>query len=134
MNKMNQTQTRSPRKRLLSLILAVILMIGLLPISAFATGDGYELSAGSRFFIVNESDPTGTDLGNFVQLIGQEFAAKGKPSSSVLPIVYGQEKDAEKGDIVVKLDSSLGVNRATRSASARRSSLPAAMPQAHSMA
>lgn len=108
MNKMNQTQTRSPRKRLLSLILAVILMIGLLPISAFATGDGYELSAGSRFFIVNESDPTGTDLGNFVQLMGQEFAAKGKPSSSVLPIVYGQEKDAEKGDIVVKLDSSLG--------------------------
>lgn len=108
MNKINQTQTRSPRKRLLSLILAVILMIGLLPISAFATGDGYELSAGSRFFIVNESDPTGTDLGNFVQLIGQEFAAKGKPSSSVLPIVYGQEKDAEKGDIVVKLDSSLG--------------------------
>lgn len=108
MNKMNQTQTRSPRKRLLSLILAVILMIGLLPISAFATGDGYELSAGSRFFIVSESDPTGTDLGNFVQLIGQEFAAKGKPSSSVLPIVYGQEKDAEKGDIVVKLDSSLG--------------------------
>lgn len=108
MNKMNQTQTRSPRKRLLSLILAVILMIGLLPISAFATGDGYELSAGSRFFIVNESDPTGTDLGNFVQLIGQEFAAKGKPSSSVLPIVYSQEKDAEKGDIVVKLDSSLG--------------------------
>lgn len=105
---MNQTQTRSPRKRLLSLILAAILMIGLLPISAFATGDGYELSAGSRFFIVNESDPTGTDLGNFVQLIGQEFAAKGKPSSSVLPIVYGQEKDAEKGDIVVKLDSSLG--------------------------
>lgn len=37
MNKMNQTQTRSPRKRLLSLILAVFLMIGLLPISAFAT-------------------------------------------------------------------------------------------------
>lgn len=108
MNKINQTQTRSPRKRLLSLILAVILMIGLLPISAFATGDGYELSAGSRFFIVSETDPTGTDLGNFVQLIGQEFAAKGKPSSSVLPIVYGQEKDAEKGDIVVKLDSSLG--------------------------
>lgn len=40
MNKMNQTQTRSPRKRLLSLILAVILMIGLLPISAFASNVG----------------------------------------------------------------------------------------------
>lgn len=40
MNKMNQSQTRSPRKRLLSLILAVILMIGLLPISAFASNVG----------------------------------------------------------------------------------------------
>lgn len=37
MNKMNQSQTRSPRKRWLSLLLAVVLMIGLLPISAFAT-------------------------------------------------------------------------------------------------
>lgn len=68
MNKMNQTQTRSPRKRLLSLILAVILMIGLLPISAFATsasaqvGDaedtGYEynimfLDCGRKYFSVN---------------------------------------------------------------------------------
>lgn len=65
---MNQTQTRSPRKRLLSLILAVILMIGLLPISAFATsasaqvGDaedtGYEynimfLDCGRKYFSVN---------------------------------------------------------------------------------
>lgn len=107
MNKMNQTQTRSPRKRLLSLILAVILMIGLLPISAFASNDAYSLSASSRFFIVSESDPTDTDLGNFVQLIDQEFAAKNKPSSAPLAIVYGQEKDAENGDIVVKVDSSL---------------------------
>ena len=64
---MNQTQTRSPRKRLLSLILAVILMIGLLPISAFATsasaqandaeGTGYEynimfLDCGRKYFSV----------------------------------------------------------------------------------
>lgn len=68
MNKMNQTQTRSPRKRLLSLFLAVILMIGLLPISAFATsasaqaGDaedtGYKynimfLDCGRKYFSVN---------------------------------------------------------------------------------
>lgn len=104
---MNQTQTRSPRKRWLSLLLAVILMIGLLPISAFASNDAYSLSASSRFFIVSESDPTDTDLGNFVQLIDQEFAAKNKPSSAPLAIVYGQEKDAENGDIVVKVDSSL---------------------------
>lgn len=37
---MNQSQTRSPRKRLLSLLLAVVLMIGLLPISAFASNVG----------------------------------------------------------------------------------------------
>ena len=68
MNKMNQTQTRSPRKRLLSLILAVILMIGLLPISAFATsasaqaGDAEDtghkynimfLDCGRKYFSVN---------------------------------------------------------------------------------
>lgn len=72
MNKMNQTQTRSPRKRLLSLILAVILMIGLLPISAFATsasaqaGEGkaatqdseflriFHLDCGRKYFTVSE--------------------------------------------------------------------------------
>lgn len=68
MNKRNQTQTRSPRKRLLSLILAVILMIGLLPISAFATSasaqasdaedTGYKynimfLDCGRKYFSVN---------------------------------------------------------------------------------
>ena len=72
MNKMNQTQTRSPRKRLLSLILAVILMIGLLPISAFATAAGaqadedkdatqaseflriFHLDCGRKYFSVSE--------------------------------------------------------------------------------
>lgn len=72
MNKMNQTQTRSPRKRLLSLILAVILMIGLLPISAFATSASaqvgenkaatqdseflriFHLDCGRRYFTVSE--------------------------------------------------------------------------------
>ena len=69
---MNQSQTRSPRKRLLSLILAVILMIGLLPISAFATsasaqaGDSgttaesqeflriFHLDCGRKYFTVKE--------------------------------------------------------------------------------
>lgn len=72
MNKMNQTQTRSPRKRLLSLILAVILMIGLLPISAFATSASaqagedkaatqdseflriFHLDCGRKYFTVSE--------------------------------------------------------------------------------
>ena len=72
MNKMNQTQTRSPRKRLLPLILAVILMIGLLPISAFATSASaqagedkaatqdseflriFHLDCGRKYFTVSE--------------------------------------------------------------------------------
>ena len=72
MNKTNQTQTRSPRKRLLSLILAVILMIGLLPISAFATSASaqagedkaatqdseflriFHLDCGRKYFTVSE--------------------------------------------------------------------------------
>lgn len=69
---MNQTQTRSPRKRWLSLILAVILMIGLLPISAFASNVGtqendsgktaesqefmriFHLDCGRKYFTVKE--------------------------------------------------------------------------------
>ncbi len=69
---MNQTQTRSPRKRLLSLILVVILMIGLLPISAFATSASaqagedkaatqdseflriFHLDCGRKYFTVSE--------------------------------------------------------------------------------
>lgn len=69
---MNQTQTRSPRKRLLSLLLAVVLMIGLLPISAFASNVGtqandsgktaesqefmriFHLDCGRKYFSVKE--------------------------------------------------------------------------------
>lgn len=39
MKNMNQTQTRSLRKKVLSLILAVVMVVSLLPISAFASGD-----------------------------------------------------------------------------------------------
>lgn len=45
---MNQTQTRSPRKRWLSLLLAVVLMIGLLPISAFASNVGTQENDSSK--------------------------------------------------------------------------------------
>lgn len=66
---MNQTQTRSLRKKVLSLILAVVMVVSLLPISAFASGDskasttaatsdGYEynimfLDCGRKYFSVD---------------------------------------------------------------------------------
>lgn len=43
---MNQTQTRSLRKKVLSLILAVVMAVSLLPISAFASGDSKASTTG----------------------------------------------------------------------------------------
>ena len=45
MKNMNQTQTRSLRKKVLSLILAVVMVVSLLPISAFASGDSTSTTA-----------------------------------------------------------------------------------------
>lgn len=68
MKNMNQTQTRSLRKKVLSLILAVVMAVSLLPISAFASGnststtattsDGYEynimfLDCGRKYYSVD---------------------------------------------------------------------------------
>ena len=103
-------QTKSTSKKLLALLLALIMTVSLLPMSVFAAdaNAGYTLNADSRFFVVSENDPTGTELGQFVQLIDSEFAAKELPGSTVLPLKYGAESDAQDGDILVKIDSSLG--------------------------
>lgn len=45
MKNMNQTQTRSLRKKVLSLILAVVMAVSLLPISAFASGNSTSTTA-----------------------------------------------------------------------------------------
>ena len=65
---MNQTQTRSLRKKVLSLILAVVMVVSLLPISAFASGDSkasttaatdefvriFHLDCGRKYFSVDQ--------------------------------------------------------------------------------
>ena len=65
---MNQTQTRSLRKKVLSLILAVVMAVSLLPISAFASGDSkasttaatdefvriFHLDCGRKYFSVDQ--------------------------------------------------------------------------------
>lgn len=67
MKNMNQTQTRSLRKKVLSLILAVVMAVSLLPISAFASGDSkasttastdefvriFHLDCGRKYFSVD---------------------------------------------------------------------------------
>ena len=65
---MNQTQTRSLRKKVLSLILAVVMAVSLLPISAFASGNSkasttastdefvriFHLDCGRKYFSVDQ--------------------------------------------------------------------------------
>ena len=65
---MNQTQTRSLRKKVLSLILAVVMVVSLLPISAFASGNSkastaaatdefvriFHLDCGRKYFSVDQ--------------------------------------------------------------------------------
>lgn len=93
-------------KKLVASLLAVLMVLSLAPVTALADDTGFALTGESRFFIVSATDPKGTDLGNFVQLVDSEFAAKGIPSSTVLPIKYGDESLTKSGDIVVKVDGS----------------------------
>ena len=72
--------------------------------SATAGEGSFTLTSEARFFIVADSDPTGTDLATYVQTANSEFAARGIPGDSVRPIVYGDESMAKSGDIVVKVD------------------------------
>lgn len=82
---------------------------GVLLDSFTANGETFTLSEGSRIFVVKDSAPSGSLL-QTVQLVQQQFAASGRPSSSVLPIVWGPEDYAWDGDIVIKLDSSADID------------------------
>lgn len=76
-------------------------------VRSVTAGSGtFTLTADARFYIVSEDDPTGTDTAVYVQTASSEFAAKGIPSSSVLPIVYGDASGARTGDIVIIPQSS----------------------------
>lgn len=73
---------------------------------SITAGEGsFTLTSEARFFIVAESDPAGTELATYVQTANAEFAAKGIPGNTVLPIVYGDQSMAKSGDIIVKIDS-----------------------------
>ncbi len=63
----------------------------------------FTLTKTSRFFIVSKKKPSGR-VKDTVTLLNSEFAAKKKPSSKVLPIVYGNLSDSRKGDIVIQID------------------------------
>lgn len=72
-----------------------------------------ELTGKSRLYIIDEnaeeaSDdeiavPVDAELLNTVQLMAEEFASYGVPSSGKLEIVSGKAEDAAAGDIVIKI-------------------------------
>ena len=66
----------------------------------------FTLTSAARLFIVSDADPTGSDLGTYVQTASSVLAAKNIPTSSPLTIVYGRESAAQAGDIVIRTDSS----------------------------
>lgn len=72
-------------------------------VQSYSPKDGkFKLAKSSRFYIVSAGNPS-EDLKKTVKLINSEFSAKKYPSSSPLDIVYGDESNARKGDIVIKL-------------------------------
>lgn len=84
--------------------------LGALADSFTSNSSTFTLSASSRFFIVADEEADLTeDLLQTVRLAQRQFAADGRPSENVLPIVWGEESWAKDGDIVVKLDPSSGL-------------------------
>lgn len=71
-------------------------------VQSSVSGSGsYTLTEASRFYIVSDTDPNGTETADYVQLLNAEFAAKGIPTSKVLPIVWGTAENAQDGDIII---------------------------------
>lgn len=68
----------------------------------------FTLGSSSRFYIVSETEPTGSLL-QTVQLVQRQFAADSRPSEKVLPIVWGPADWAKAGDIVVHLNTNSGI-------------------------
>ena len=115
------------KKKIISVLTVLAIIIGTVPLGimpVFAVSSGtavastpavrssvtksgtFTLTSAARLFIVSDADPTGSDLGTYVQTASSVLAAKNIPTSSPLTIVYGRESAAQAGDIVIKTDSS----------------------------
>lgn len=115
------------KKKIISVLTVLAIIIGTVPLGimpVFAASSGtavastpavrssvtksgtFTLTSAARLFIVSDADPTGSDLGTYVQTASSVLAAKNIPTSSPLTIVYGRESAAQAGDIVIRTDSS----------------------------
>ena len=92
--------------KLTALMMAICILFTLAPIQARAATCPYE-----RIYWVQTDDSRITleSLREQVQLFSQELQAHGL-TTNCLPIVYGAESGAEDNDIVLILDSTLGIS------------------------
>jgi N-acetyl-beta-hexosaminidase len=102
----------SKKSVVLIYVLALLLVLGIaipLALRAFSAVEPWEISESTRIIWVEGKDSSNSDaeLKAQVRLFDAELASK--LNCDTLSIVYGSEDVAKKGDIVLLLDSSLGI-------------------------
>ena len=102
------TDTSKPQK-FIAFLLALIMLIAMMPTTAYALPE-WSLAAdtGVYWAKTNDSNIENADLKAQVQLFVQEMQAKGI-TDSTLEITYGEQTYAGDHDIVLLLDSALGI-------------------------
>ena len=82
--------------------------LGVIADSFTANGKNFVLTENSKFYIVTSSEATkpSDDVIKTVQLVQKQFAADSLPTSTPMEIVWGLEKYASYGDIIIYADSS----------------------------
>lgn len=93
-------------------VLAFALIISMLlpcTVEAFAADSGWTVAEDTQIFWVSTASAqmSDSDLTQQIQLFDSELAAK--VTGETLPIVYGEAEDAGANDILLVLDSSLGI-------------------------
>ncbi len=76
-----------------------------LPDSYTPSEGSFTLTQKGRIFFVSNEEPD-EDITSLVQLISQQFAGADLGLTSSIPVVWGEESSAKRGDILLKIDSS----------------------------
>lgn len=100
-----KTQT----KKCITFLLALVMLFTLLPVATFAASE-WQIASDTEIYWVETADAniSNADLKAQIQLFSQEMQAKGL-TTTTLPISYGTQNLAGEHDIVLLLDTSLGI-------------------------
>ena len=92
-----------------ALFLAFVMLVALLPTTALAASE-WQIASDTEIYWVETADAniSNADLKAQIQLFSQEMQAKGL-TTTTLPISYGTQNLAGEHDIVLLLDTSLGI-------------------------